>query len=468
MSAAYCNANEARLVVVANRLPVHRSAAFDPAQSCASPGGLVSALRPVLRRAGGSWIGWIGHPDDLQPPYELEGIRQVPIALSPRDIDGFYEGFSNRTLWPLYHDAVRRPRFERRWWTPYVSVNRRFAERAADEAGPGAAVWVQDYHLQLVPRMLRQMRPDVRIGFFLHIPFPPQELFAQLPWRRPLLEGLLGADLFGCHTRLGARNFAELAVRYASARPGEEEGELHYDGRRVRYGAFPISIDVERFESLARSAQVRERARQIRGELGEQRRLVLGIDRLDYTKGIDIRLRAYGALLDRGRVSAEGCVLLQTAVPSRENVREYVSMRRRIEALVGRINGRHGRIGRVAVHYLHQSLEPEELVALYVAADVMLVTPLRDGMNLIAKEYVASRVGEDGVLVLSEFTGAAHELTAALVVNPHDEDGLARTIYDALNMPRAEATDRMRRLRSQVAAHDVHRWAREFLGTLHE
>ncbi len=344
-------------------------------------------------------------------------------------------------------------------------MNQRFAEIGAREAAPGTKVLVQDYHLQLAPAMLRRMREDVRIGFFLHIPFPPQELFAQLPWRKPLLEGLLGSDFFACHTEIGAANFAQLAIRYAGAQPVPGQNAVRFEGRTVRYGALPISIDVNRFETLARSDAARRRADQIRKELGN-RRILLGVDRLDYTKGIDIRLQAFSRLLDRGVLSPENCVLVQTAVPSRGDVLEYERVRNKVEQLVGSINGRHGSIGRVAVHYLHQNLAFEDLVPLYMAADVMLVTPLRDGMNLVCKEYVASRVDEGGVLVLSEFTGAAHELREALLVNPYDDEAVSDAIVQALEMRPEEVSRRMKTLRERVEARDVYRWADDFLNSI--
>ncbi|HYB99884.1 MAG TPA: trehalose-6-phosphate synthase [Candidatus Limnocylindrales bacterium] len=451
-----------QLIIVANRLPVHRA----NGSWTASPGGLVSALTPFLKERTGSWIGWDGSAGAAPEPFDFHGIRQIPVPLNAREVEGYYKGFSNRTLWPLYHDAVRPPRFEPRWWKPFVDVNRRFAEYTAREAEQGATAWVHDYHLQLVPAMLRKLRPDLRIGFFLHIPFPPQELFAQLPWRRQLLEGLLGADFFACQTELGAKNFAELAVRYAEAQHVDGKGTLRAGDRLMRYGSLPISIDVAHFHELARRPEIRERAAEIRHELGEDRKVVLGVDRLDYTKGIDARLRTYGRLLDRGQISPEQCVLVQTAVPSRTDVLEYMTVREKVERLVGSINGRHGRIGRVAVHYLHQNLELEELVPLYLAADVMLVTPLRDGMNLVCKEYVATHVDGGGVLILSEFTGAAYELEEALLINPYDEEGMGRAIVRALEMSPEEAERRMAALRRKVAAHDVYWWAGEFLSAL--
>jgi trehalose 6-phosphate synthase len=388
------------------------------------------------------------------------------VPLSAEERQNFYEGFANRTLWPLYHDAVRRPEFHRRWWWPYVDVNRRFAEAAAESAGKGASVWVHDYQLHLVPAMLREMRPDLKIGFFLHIPFPPAELFAQLPWRGQVLEGLLGADLVGFHTKNGARNFTEVCRRYTSAVGFQTE--LHYHGRKVRVGSFPISIDVRTFEEKAREPLVRDRAQQLRQMLGSWRKVILGVDRLDYTKGIDIRLKAFDELLERGRRSANDCVFVQVAVPSREDVAEYAELRAQVEQLVGHINGRHGEAGMAAVHYLYRGLPFDELIAFYLAADVMMVTPLRDGMNLVAKEWVTTRLDSTGALMLSEFTGAAIELSQALLVNPHDVDGLSSTLDAALSLPEGEQKRRMTAMRRVVKKNDVFHWADSFLKALHK
>jgi len=324
-------------------------------------------------------------------------------------------------------------------------------------------VWIHDYHFQLVPAMLRTLRPDVRIGFFLHIPFPPQELFAQVPWRRQILEGLLGADVIGFQTRVGAQNFSRLCRRFTDATGTHG---LQYADRHVRVGAFPISIDAAHFESLAADETVQRRAREFHEQLGRGRKIVLGVDRMDYTKGIDVRLKAFAELLRNGRASIKDSVFVQVAVPSRERVDEYIELTGEIERSVGHINGEFGELGVAPVHYLHRSIPPSELVALYLAADVMVVTPFRDGMNLVAKEYVACRANEDGVLLLSEFTGSAHELKAALLVNPHDVDGLTNQLHLALNMSKVEQSRRMRRLRRTVLDHTVFDWANEFFEAL--
>lgn len=453
-----------KFAVIANRLPVRREGRGRAAHWVLSPGGLVSALVPVMQERKGVWIGWPGNHGKAPEPFEHEGISNFPVPLRERELEEFYDGFSNRTIWPLYHDAVRWPDYHREWWSTYVDINQRFAEAAASQLGKGATAWVQDYHLQLVPRMLRELRPDLRIGFFLHIPFPPPELFQQLPWRKEILEGLLGADVVGFQSPRGASNFARLARRFAGAK-GDRRG-LQHDGRKIGARAFPISIDHRRYEELARRDDVRERAARFRAELGEGRRIMLGVDRLDYTKGIDIRLKAFGELLDSGRLSAKDTVFVQCAVPSRQKVSEYIQLRSRVEEQVGRINGDHAPLGHSAVHYMHRSFDTPELVSLYLAADVMLVTPLRDGMNLVAKEYCAVRYGEGGVLVLSEFTGAARQLDEALLVNPYDVEGLKQALVDALEMPADEARRRMRALRRTVRRHDVYEWADDFLGAL--
>ncbi|MFF8729289.1 trehalose-6-phosphate synthase [Streptomyces sp. NPDC015171] len=476
-------ASGAGLVVVANRLPVslEQSAGDGVRRWRRSPGGLVNALEPFLRTHRGAWVGWPGTAGPAGTPahaWRHEELILYPVALSAEEVDGFYEGFSNATLWPLYHDVIMPPRYRRSWWDAYVHVNRRFAQATADISAPGATVWVQDYQLQLVPAMLRELRPDLRIGFFLHIPFPPVELFMQVPWRTQLVQGLLGADLIGFHRPGGARNFQWLARRLAGVRVerpvsevGAEPGLLGVaepeSGRRVvKVGAFPISVDAADLDRLARRGDVQRRAEQIRAELGDPRKIILGVDRLDYTKGIDIRLRALHELLAEGRVSAESTTMVQIATPSRERVDHYLRMREDIERTVGRINGEFGRVGRPAVHYLHTSVGREELAALYCAADVMLVTPLRDGMNLVAKEYVACRADLRGALVLSEFAGAAAELTSAFQVNPYHLEEVKSGLEKALDISRAEAGRRMRDLRAQVLAHDVGHWARSFLTTL--
>jgi trehalose 6-phosphate synthase len=391
-------------------------------------------------------------------------MRSVP--LSDSDYEQYYEGYSNSTLWPLYHDAVETPAFHRRWWEAYQRVNKRFAQVTADYAERNAIVWIQDYHLQLVPALLRELRPDLRIGFFMHIPFPPSELFMQLPRRSELLRGMLGADLVGFQTAAGAENFTRLAARLLSVEVNGSKMDI--DGRTVRASAFPISIDVNEMEVLGRNPDVVKRAAALRADLGDPAKVILGVDRLDYTKGIEHRLKAYRELLTDGRVKVLDTVMVQVAVPSRERVEHYKMLRDKVEREVGRINGEFGRVGVPAVHYLNQSFDRPEVAALYLAADVMAVTPLRDGMNLVAKEYIAARVDNGGALMLSEFTGAAAELPESYMINPHDVDSLKDTLVRALDAPAAENRVRMRAMRRRVKANDVRVWARTYLKALEQ
>lgn len=461
-------------VVVANRLPVDLETDEDGSKNWKrSPGGLVTALEPILRQRDGAWVGWPGVADEKVDPIVVDGLRLFPVELTSQDLAEYYEGFSNDTLWPLYHDVLVAPTFERSWWHTYVAVNQRFAEETARCAADGATVWVQDYQLQLVPAMLRELRPDLTIGFFLHIPFPPVELFMQLPWRKEIVRGMLGADLIGFHLPGGANNFLFLArkllgLKTTTAGVGVRSalGHVDFDSRVVKVGAFPISVDSAELERQSKSDSVLRRARELKEELGNPEKILLGVDRLDYTKGIDLRLQALKELLDEDRLDPEKYTMVQLATPSRERVQHYIDLRSVIEEQVGRINGDHSQIGRPVVHYLYQPVDREELIALFVAADVMLVTPMRDGMNLVAKEYVACRGDLGGALVLSEFTGAAMELRQSYLVNPHDLDGVKNTILTAVHQDPKEGRRRMAALHRQVMTHDVHQWAESFLTAL--
>ncbi|MBD7956669.1 alpha,alpha-trehalose-phosphate synthase (UDP-forming) [Microbacterium sp. Sa4CUA7] len=460
----------ADFIVVANRLPVDRSGTEEGEEQWRpSPGGLVTALNPVMRQADGAWVGWPGQADLEVEPFEFDGMQLVPVALSAEDVELYYEGFSNDTIWPLYHDVIAAPRYRREWWQAYVRVNRRFAEAAADAAAEGATVWVQDYQLQLVPRMLRELRPDLVIGYFHHIPFPAYGLYSQLPWRRQVLEGLLGADVIGFQRVADASNFARAVrrqLRYDTKASGIRVPTEDGGARLALAKAFPISIDAEEYIRLAQRPDIVARAAEIRESLGNPKKVLLGVDRLDYTKGIRHRMKAFGELLQDGRLAVEDVTMVQVASPSRERVAAYVHLRDEIEQTVGRINGDFDTMDHTAIRYLHQAFPREEMVALYLAADVMLVTALRDGMNLVAKEYVASRVDNRGVLVLSEFAGAADELGTALRINPHDIEGVKDAIVRAVEMPAAEQGRRMRSLRKKVRDHDVSDWSSEFLEAL--
>ena len=457
---------QAELVVVANRLPVDRD---EDGGWRTSPGGLVTALEPVMRTVDGAWVGWPGQAGLSVDEFDFGGTHLVPVTLSAEEVQEYYEGFSNETIWPLYHDVIAVPRYRREWWNAYRKVNERFADAAADAAAPGATIWVQDYQLQLVPQLIREPRPDVTIGYFHHIPFPAYGLFAQLPWRRQVLEGLLGADVIGFQRSADASNFARAVhrqLRYETRASGIRIRDQDGTTRVALAKAFPISIDTAAYIEMAKRPDIRQRAAQIREELGNPAKILLGVDRLDYTKGIRHRMKAFGELLEDERLSVENATLVQVASPSRERVDAYVQLRDEIELMVGRVNGTFDTMEHTAIRYLHQAFPREEMVALYLAADVMLVTALRDGMNLVAKEYIASRLDNRGVLVLSEFTGAADELGSAIRINPHDIEGLKEAIMQALEMPPAEQGRRMSKLRKRVQEHDVQAWSRNFLRAL--
>jgi trehalose 6-phosphate synthase len=452
-------------VVVANRLPLDDNAAPDGAcEWRRSPGGLAGALHAILQQTPATWVGWAGGIGPAPSLPDIGTLRLRPVPLTEDELRGYYEGVANSTLWPLYHDAVEPPVFDRGWWETYRAVNLRFAEAAAEVAEPGAAVWVQDYHLQLVPQMLRELRPDLLIGFFLHVPFPPPELFMQLPRRVELLRGMLGADLVGFQRPQAAHNVAQLATKLLGAAATDDQITL--GDRTVRTGAFPVSIDVAEMQALAARPDVVDRARQLRADLGRPRRVLLSVDRLDYTKGIEHRLTAYSELLHEQRIKVHDTVMVQVAVPSRERVENYRALRDRIEGEVGRINGEYGRVGGPAIHYLNQPFDRADLAALYQTADVMVVTPLRDGMNLVAKEFVAARAGGGGALVLSEFAGAADELHGAFLVNPHDVDGLKATLLQAIEADPDDLAARMAAMRTHLRSHDIVAWARAYLSTL--
>lgn len=451
-------------VVVANRLPIDVSIENDGLSWNRAPGGLVSALAPVMENDGGAWVGWSGAPDQELEPFDADGIWVHPVRLSESDVELYYEGFSNATLWPLYHDVIVDPEYHREWWNVYRTMNVRFATAAAQAAAHGATVWVHDYQLQLVPSLLRQLRPDLTIGFFLHIPFPPLEIFGQIPWRSQIVTGLLGADLVGFQRPADTANFLRAVRRYTSH--PTRGYSVNVSGRTVRAATYPISIDTEGFAAIAQDPAVVKRSEEIRAELGNPEIIMLGVDRLDYTKGIRHRLKAIGELYHEGKLLVPEHTMIQVASPSREEVEKYIELRQQIENTVGAINGDYGQIGSYPIQYLHHSYPAEEMAALYLAADVMIVSSLRDGMNLVAKEYIATREDLTGTLVLSEFTGAADELTSALIVNPHDIEGMKSAIMRAVEMRPGEQRRRMRAMRRKVIDFDVQRWADAFMRDL--
>jgi trehalose 6-phosphate synthase len=448
------------VVAVANRLPLQQG---DNGWEL-SPGGLVTALRPVMSTHPGAWVGWDGGTKGMPETLPDSGVILEPIALSAAQARDYYRGFANATMWPLLHNAIEKPRFERAWWRSYQEVNRIFAERtlsALDER-PGAIAWVHDYHLVLVPQLIRNRRPHQPIGFFLHVPWPSPGIFARLPWREQVLWGLLGADVVGFHTDEYRNNFLRSCVRQLGDAGVEVRGNsvLLPDGREVAAVTAPISIDVAQFSDSAADPAVKKEIAALEEQF-DGRTLLLGVDRLDYTKGIIERLLAVEMLLERRPELRTSLAFLQIAVPSRDEVREYRQLRSTVEQHVGRINGLYTAPGGdVPVHYLYRGVSQQQLAAYYAFADGLLVTPLIDGMNLVAKEYVTVQEahGGNGVLILSEFTGAAVELSQAVLCNPFDVEGLSYRIEQALGLSAETRRKAIAAMAGQVRTHDVHDW----------
>lgn len=435
-------------------------------------GGLVTALRPILRDRGGVWIGWPGISEDVALDTLLTADRVAvgydiePVPLSEEEMDDYYHGFANEVVWPLFHDMQTRCNFDPAYWEAYQRVNRRFAEAVATHTATGDYIWVHDYHLMLVAACLRQLGIEQEMGFFLHTPFPPVDIFIKLPWWQQILEGLMTYDLLGFQTVQDRNNFlncAETLLNIGHVDTRRSIAAVATANRQINVGNFGISIDFDAFDQQARVPSVVARAQELRHDIPDGK-LILGIDRLDYSKGIPERLYAFEQALERCQELHGKVTLVQVVVPSRIGIPEYQQLRAEIEGLVSRINGRFAEPGWVPIQYLFRSLEQHELVTLYRAADIALVTPLKDGMNLIAKEYCAAHVENNGVLILSEFAGAARQLGKhALLVNPYDRDGVAETILNACNMGLIERQSRMRRLRTAIRTQDIFWWVDRFL-----
>ncbi len=455
------------LVVAANRLPVRRE---DDGSWSIAAGGLVTAMRPVMDRAGGIWVGWDG--GDGGVPSKVSGldVEIGAVTLSEDEVEAYYHGFSNRTLWPLVHDLVANPVIDHDWWRVYKQVNERFADRIAELDPPAdAMIWVHDYHLLLLPQLVRDRVGDRPIGFFLHTPFPAPELVARLPWREELLDGILGADVVGFHTRLYRDNFVR-AVRWLRGRDTVKGQRIQHGGREVVATAEAISIDADEFAELATQPETEAILTDLRNQFGG-RKVFLGVDRLDTTKGIRHRLTAIERLLEDDPELRSQFVFIQIAVPSREDVEEVMELRGEIEQMVGRINGEFTEPGHdVPVHYLYRGVSRHSLAAYYRLADVLCVTPLKDGMNLVAKEFavVQHAARESGVLLLSEFTGAALTMEGAVTCNPFDVDGLAEAMADCLALDVDERRDRLARMAEQIKVHDVFAWGEGLMSTLLE
>ena len=468
------NRKKGNIVIVSNRLPVRMVGTGKKVKLIPGSGGLVTALAPVLRDRGGVWIGWDGftgsrsHSELFKKESVKIGYSLRPLSLTDQEIAHYYEGFSNATLWPLFHDFLDRCQFKQDDWNMYCAVNRKFAKAIAENSAKDDLVWIHDYHLLLVGKFLAELGVKRKLAFFNHIPFPPWDLFMRLPWRKEILEGILQYDLAGFQTERDRWNFVRCVRRIF---PGvivhgpQRNQVVEYNGKTSRVGSFPISIDFEGFNHLARSSEVADGAWYLHERL-PNRKLVLGVDRLDYTKGILERLKAFEVLLDKYPDLHEKINLIQIVVPSRTTVNEYQEMKRAIDETVGRINGRFSFHDWVPIHYFYRSLDRLELVAFYRACEIALITPLKDGMNLVAKEYCAASIETKGVLILSEFAGASQQLgKSSLLVNPFNIEEVADQIYRAYSMDEAERKRRMRRLRVGVQRNTIFRWLEQFLST---
>lgn len=456
-----------RLVVVSNRLPLTLSLEEGTLNSKPASGGLVSSMEPLLRKQGGFWVGNPGIaenpavPEILQEAANNRSYEYVPVYLSHEERKNYYEGFSNQVIWPLFHDLQSRCNFNPTYWQYYLSVNQKFAAAAENAAGPADLIWIQDYQLMQVAKAIRARRPAARLAFFLHTPFPSPDIYAKLPWRVEILEGLLGHDLVGFQTIRDLRNFLSCLRVVPEKVQIEREGNspvVHFEGRKIYTGAFPISIDFEAYSRDAEKPLVLAKVAELKRQASSGK-IVVGVDRLDYTKGIPERIRAFSDYLRDNQAARGNVSLYQVVVPSREAIPEYQRLQEEIELAVAGVNGQWSQPAWTPIVYMHRPVPREELLAFYRVADVALITPLKDGMNLVAKEYCAAKNDADGVLILSEFAGAAVEFEGmALLVNPYDEEGVAHAIQRALSMPGPERRNRMRKLRRQVQRFDLMHW----------
>jgi trehalose 6-phosphate synthase/phosphatase len=461
-----------RLLVVANRLPLDTIRKAGELHFRPSPGGLAVGLSSLPKCSEQLWLGWPGVTNEKLKSEEKHQIIDRladedchPVFLSRKQMEGYYQGFCNKTIWPLFHYFPRRTIYEVSFWKMYQQVNKAFCEEVMRIAKPGDCIWVHDYHLMLLPQLLRKRLPDSNIGFFLHIPWPSFELFRLLPWREEILNGLLGADLIGFHTYDYVRHFLSSVSRVS--RLEHTLGNVSVTNRIIKVDAFPMGIDYEKYSRAMDDPEVEKEANKIRRRIG-RRKIILSIDRLDYSKGIIERLEAFDLFLSENPQYRGEVTLIMVAVPTRTAVEDYKELRNRLEQLVGRINGEYGTMGYIPVWYLYRSLPFNELTSLYNVTDVALVTPLRDGMNLIAKEFIAAKADKPGVLVISEMTGAACELGEALVVNSCDKKAIVHAIKEALEMPPLEQLERNKIMQERLCRYNISRWCRDFLAALSE
>jgi trehalose 6-phosphate synthase/phosphatase len=464
-----------RLVIVSNRLPFVINKESDGKLSIKpGAGGLVTALAPVLKNRGGTWIGWTGNYDlDEQAVINLSEENQksagfffTPVFLTKEDVALYYDGFSNEIIWPLFHDLQTECHLVPEYWQAYKRVNGKFADTIEKKARPDDFIWVHDYHLLLLGEELRERGLKQKVGFFLHIPFPPLDIFLKLPWRFQVIQALLQYDLIGFQTMRDKRNFIHCVKSLCKDARISSNRSIHtckVGTCEVRIGAFPISIDDSEFERIAASQEVSDDVKVLR-ESTQKQSLIFSIDRLDYTKGILFRLEGIRRFLENHPELHKKVQFIQLVVPSRAEIPKYHELKEEIDRLVGEINSKMTHEGWVPIHHMYRTFNRKELIAHYRASDVMLITPVKDGMNLVAKEYIASNIEEKGVIVLSEFAGVAAQLChEAILVNPYHILGLSEAIYAALTLPPKEARRRMRKMRRDLKKSNIFWWVESFL-----
>ncbi|MBC2846822.1 bifunctional alpha,alpha-trehalose-phosphate synthase (UDP-forming)/trehalose-phosphatase [Winogradskyella flava] len=467
-----------KTIIVSNRLPLQVSIQENSLEISPSVGGLATGMKSVHSEGKGIWVGWSGIPENELSPELSQKVQQeirkekcVSVPLDNQDIEEYYEGFSNRALWPLFHYFMEYTNFEQQEWEAYKRVNEKFAKVVIDNLDDGDTVWVHDYQLLLLPQLIKDQKPNTTIGFFLHIPFPSYEIFRTFPWRQEILKGMLGSDLLGFHTYDYERHFLSSIKRIL--RLDVNFNEINYHDRMIKVDSFPMGIDYDKYRNAALkhhsdSLEKSDLRKRLEEHMIEDKKLILSIDRMDYTKGIPTRIKAFEFFLDTYPEYKEKVRLVMLAVPSRSNVPQYQKLKRETDELVGRINGKFATVSWTPIWYFYRSLPFEDLIDLYISSDVALITPIRDGMNLVAKEYVATRTQGNGVLVLSEMAGASKEMNEALLINPNSYEDFALNLKRALTMPLKEQETRMKFLQKRLKRYDVEKWANEFFKSLEE
>lgn len=457
-----------KTIIVSNRLPVKISEEKGEYQFKPSEGGLATGLGSIYKQGGNIWIGWPGMavPNTDKRKYVSKRLAEEnmkPVFLTPNEIEEFYEGFSNETLWPNFHYFNQYAEYDEHLWKSYQKVNKKFAKEIVKILEPGDTVWVHDYQLLLLPQLIREAAPKTSIGFFLHIPFPSYESFRLLPWRRELLQGMLGSDLLGFHTYDDMRHFLSSVNRLAGI--GNSNGRINVNNRLVMADALPMGIDYDKYARAAASPETLAREVRYRTSVGSSR-LILSIDRLDYSKGIPQRLEAFELFLQKYPEYKEKVSLLMVVVPSRDKVEKYKELKEEVDLLVGRINGHYARLNWTPVHYFYRSFPLPALSAFYRMAEVALVTPMRDGMNLVCKEFIASKLDKKGVLILSEMAGSSKELSDAIIINPNDINQLVDALKMALSMPEKEQVQHMDVMQKSLKRYNIHHWVNLFMERL--